>query len=280
MGWPSISMPSINPISTAMTAYNVASEFIHLPKINMPNLPGMDNPWVAMAMGMSPLTRNMYNNYVVSKNMQRQREQQEYERALQERMFAREDSSMARRIADLKSVGLSPVLAAGGSGASAGPVVASTAPQQGKIDDTSLGVMEMMKMSQDISRSKMEQAYLAQQTAKSAIEGMKTLDDMDVNAVTKNKIKSDTRYKDTETREKLYNLLLAMKYGQSTNPGEIGRNYRDLAQAIINSISKHGEIYNKLKPNINRAGKVIEQNVPKNDDYIREFKKLMPFWAQ
>ncbi len=63
------------------------------------------------------------------KNLNFQKEQYSYQKNLQKQVFAREDNSMVRRVNDLKNAGLSPVLATG-SGAGAGGVVSTTAPQQ------------------------------------------------------------------------------------------------------------------------------------------------------
>lgn len=53
----------------------------------------------------------------------------DYEKELQKEIFAREDSAVQRRAADLEAAGLSKTLAAGG-GAQAGPVVGVQAPQK------------------------------------------------------------------------------------------------------------------------------------------------------
>lgn len=62
-------------------------------------------------------------------NLALQKENLAYQKDLQNTIFAREDNAVQRRVADLKSAGLSPTLAAGSS-AGAGSVVSTSAPQK------------------------------------------------------------------------------------------------------------------------------------------------------
>lgn len=64
-----------------------------------------------------------------SKSYQQQIAKFDYDKALQQRIFDREDTSIQRRVADLKEAGLSPMFAMG-QGASAGSVVPTKAPQK------------------------------------------------------------------------------------------------------------------------------------------------------
>lgn len=104
-------------------------------------------------------------------NLGRQREQRRYDRALQERMFQREDFAIRRRVEDMRLAGLSPVLAAG-QGSSAGPVVKQQSPQMGPVDSDKIlqNVMDMKKLNADITHTKAQNKLLANQAEKTKEE--------------------------------------------------------------------------------------------------------------
>ena len=73
-----------------------------------------------------------------------------YQKGLQKKMFEREDISIARRVADLKASGLSPVLAAG-QGAEAGPVVPVKPPEVTGLDQMAQIYMNLITQQTFIS---------------------------------------------------------------------------------------------------------------------------------
>lgn len=66
---------------------------------------------------------------ISDKNLAFQRETLDYQKNLQNKIFAREDNSVQRRVADLEAAGINRTLAAG-SGASAGEAIGVITPQQ------------------------------------------------------------------------------------------------------------------------------------------------------
>lgn len=114
-------------------------------------------------------------------NLQFQKDKWEYDKGLQETIFAREDNSIQRRVDDLKAAGLSPVLAAG-QGARAGNVVQTKAPQQGtgglqmkqaagmKMAEVGRNFMEMAAIDAQIKQTHAQTSAIEESTRQTSAE--------------------------------------------------------------------------------------------------------------
>ena len=78
-------------------------------------LAGIGNVLGGLATGVSSIVGTVDQVKTNDLNFQLQKDELAYQKDLQKIMFAREDNAVQRRVADLKSAGLSPTLAAGSS---------------------------------------------------------------------------------------------------------------------------------------------------------------------
>lgn len=138
-------------------------------------------------------------------NYELMKEQQSYERNLQQTMFEREDNSVQRRAKDLEAAGLSKTLAAG-SGAQAGPVIKSTAPNMStSAEDKRFAnnqfKIALMTQSADIART-VAQTKLLESQAKNQESVTKLNEERNVGQVLSNAFDRST----LSDREKLVEL--------------------------------------------------------------------------
>lgn len=142
-----------------------------------------------------------------------------YQRNLQLKMMEREDTAYQRKVADLKKAGLNPMLAVGGSGSSAGPVVSTSAPKR-EFTPMQTNLAEKVLMMQDVARTQAQNALTKQQieNAEAQRKGIE-IDNM----------------------EKAYNLKSWMYSGMPTNAGGYAGVGASISAAIGNAFSRIGQ---------------------------------------
>lgn len=118
----------------------------------------------ATALGLASIAPSLLNTYTQYKtaqdNLAEQKKWNSYNSWLQQSIFGRDDTSIQRRVADLKSAGLSPVLAAGQGAGTGGTIPISGAQSQApQLSLDTMFAMNLMKMEADISATRAQEEY-------------------------------------------------------------------------------------------------------------------------
>ena len=93
--------------------------------------------------------------------------------------WAREDTAAYRRAQDLKSAGLSPVLAAGSAASTMAPIQIK-APQLEKVGPSLMSALGVLQMNQNIAQSQEQIKLLREQRESNALENMIKLRDYNI----------------------------------------------------------------------------------------------------
>ena len=174
-----------------------------------------------------------------------------YQKNLQNEIFSREDSSIARRVHDLKASGLSPVLAAG-QGAGTGGIVSTHAPE---IDPSTAAQLY-------IQLATMQKDFQVKDKQLQVLQSQKDLNDIN-------------------SRIKRWDLSQYIKSGTASNASGLAKTIRDLFGLVQSPIVKtvKDAINDKINPSKikipgDKSGKTYEITPEDREKAAEEGKKF------
>lgn len=189
-------------------------------------------------------------------NYSAQMQNLDYQKALQKQVFQREDTSIQRRVADLRAAGLSPVLAAG-QGAQSGAVVSTQAPQLNlnaqdrvlKMFEGQNMAMALAKQKADISKTEAETEAIRAQTPIQTATMQEALEHMrNMNPSLVKEIENKLSEQDLEiVRKEIVNKMLAFDQSKQQTLFERERAKADDALIMRSYEKDTAEQHNKAQ---------------------------------
>lgn len=129
--------------------------------------------------GLTAATSVAADVYTAKKNLEMQKETNAQNIDMLKQSWAREDTAAYRRAQDLKSAGLSPVLAAGSAATTMAPIQIK-APQLEKVGPSLISALGVLQMNQNIAQSQEQIKLIREQRQSNAVENMIKLRDYNI----------------------------------------------------------------------------------------------------
>ena len=210
-------------------------------------------------------------------NKEQQQNNLDYQKDLQAQIFQREDDSVQRRVADLKKAGLSPTLAAG-SGAGAGSVISTQAPQMSGLEDlgksitAALNVKALEQANQSIDKTAEERILIKKQQLKTDIDSRLSAAAAVKAQADTTKAIADAKLTDLKSAQQSMDNKIQADTGLPSNPSGPAKYYRD-ATGILNKMFPDFEQYfgPAIKDNQRKGTPYLEYIDPKTGKVVKKY---------
>lgn len=249
-----------------MTTYNDGSMFGFDEKVA--GILGGADPYIAgaqLALDVAQFGYNIYNN---ERNFKNQVSAMEYQKWLNKELMDREDNAISRRVMDMVSSGINPVLSAG-NGASSSAGTGYVAPQHEKMEKFQSMLATAQAMQQlEINRTQMDLAkaetFVKQQQGKKEVFEnnyikpiQRALELVNLSNATK-----DGYSKDLDNQYKKWDNDKSYGIGISKDTGHYGKYLRDLSYMTVNT---GGQIADAIKKQVSKFGQWF-RSLPRNNE--------------